>query len=115
MEFFDTINRTAIMVIPQQPFYDWLNSIEPGTGDDEMANKEKDHTIYLLPDFEDPSQLDTYIKEMSKTIFKNELTAWYTDKSLWPKNLTWDMFTAWFEIRISTVIYDTVDEEIEKD
>ncbi|MBN2620322.1 hypothetical protein JXB22_04450 [candidate division WOR-3 bacterium] len=52
---------------------------------------------------------------MSKTIFKNELTAWYTDESLWPKNLTWDMFTAWFEIRISTVIYDTVDEEIEKD
>ncbi|MBN2620321.1 hypothetical protein JXB22_04445 [candidate division WOR-3 bacterium] len=47
MEFFDTINRTAIMVIPQQLFYDWLNSIEPGTGDDEMANKEKDS--YNLP------------------------------------------------------------------
>jgi hypothetical protein len=115
MEFFDTINRAAIMVIPKQPFYDWLNSIEPGTGNDEMANKEKDHTIYLITDFEDPSLLDTHIKEMFRTIFKNELAAWYTDKSLWPKNLNWDTFTAWFEIRISTVIYDTVDEEIEKD
>lgn len=115
MEFFDAINRAAIMVIPRKPFYDWLNSVESGVGTDEMANKEKDHTIYLLPDFEEQFQLEGYLKKIYQKIFRNELAAWYTEESLWPEGLTYEMFTEWFEIRISTVVYDTPDEEIEKD
>jgi len=27
--FFDTINRNAILVRPQKPFYGWINAVDP--------------------------------------------------------------------------------------
>jgi hypothetical protein len=115
MEFFEAISRIAIVIIPKKPFYDWLNSIEPGEGTNEKAIEDQDNRVYLIPDFDDQSEIETYLKKVYQRIFKNELASWYTDESLWPKNRTWEMFREWFDINIHTIIYDTLDEDIEKD
>jgi len=115
MEFFEAINRIAIVIIPKKPFYDWLNSIEPGEGTDEEASEDKDNTVYLIPDFDEQFEIEAYLKKICQRIFKNELASWYTDESLWPENRTWDIFKEWFDIEMHTVLYDTLDDDIEKD
>jgi len=115
MEFFETINRIAIVITPKKPFYDWLNSIEPGEGIDEEASEDKDNTVYLIPNFDEQSEIDEYLKRIYQGIFENELASWYTDKSLWPAYRSREMFNQWFDVKIHTVLYDTLDENIEKD
>ena len=45
-----TWNRTAVVVVPKQPFLDWLHSIDPSSADLTLADLHQDPTVYLLPE-----------------------------------------------------------------
>lgn len=38
-----------------------------------------------------------------------ELEGWYTDPELWPKQLSYELFTQWFEPELHTVLIDLGD------
>ena len=67
-----TINRSVLLIIPKQPFYDWSNALTPDVSPVQPADV-SDHNTYLLEDelfLDDPkSELKPYWKK----IFIHEL------------------------------------------
>src|SRR5438132_254234 len=45
-----TVNRSAVVVIPKQPFLDWLRRVDPTGGKLTLADLRRDPSIYLLPE-----------------------------------------------------------------
>ncbi|MEW6557271.1 MAG: hypothetical protein AB1349_07950 [Elusimicrobiota bacterium] len=112
-----TINRSAAIIKPKKPFWDWVKSVEP----DHIINDEylEDTSVYLLPDvqhsMDEDVEFEDYIKRIYKQIFEEELNAWYTDESLWPADRTFEMFQEWFGFEFHTVLLDTVRGAIRKE
>ena len=46
------INRSAIMVMPAQPFLDWLHRVDPTSAHLTLADLRQEPAIYLLPECE---------------------------------------------------------------
>ena len=115
MEKFEAINRTAIVVVPKKPFWDWVNGVEPGSESELTPKIKGEGTIYLLPEFDDEDELEKHLQKISKEVFENELMAWFTDESLWPQNRNWSMFREWFDCRIHEIVHDTVHEKVRKE
>lgn len=117
MEDYPLVYRCAIVVKPLQPFLDWLNKIESENGQS-LTELQQDSNIYLLPDFEQATdiekEIDKYIKDSYAGIFTHELSEWYLDPALYPK-ISYPTFLEWFEITTHTMIYDTVKSSIEKE
>lgn len=105
------INRSAIALKPLQPFIDWHNSIYPDSKIDKTDLNEVN--IYLInnSNFYD---IETYLKKKFDLYFKMELEGWSTYKKDWPKKRTYKMFKKWFQVDISTAIYDLEKTPISK-
>jgi len=115
MERFKTINRTAVVIIPRKPFWDWVNDAEPSSESELTSKIKEDETVYLLPEFDDEDELERHLQKISKEIFENELMAWYTDESLWPPDRSWKTFKEWFDYKVHEIVFDILREEIEKE
>lgn len=105
-----TINRSLLLVLPKQPFYDWSNALFPGLSETN-ATEMQEHNSYLLEDelfLDDPKK---ELKKYWKNIFINELFGQCTDQSTYP-NLTWELFTQWFNFYRSSIITDLTDEPL---
>ncbi len=50
-----------------------------------------------------------------RTLFETELSDWYNDPALWPKNLSLTLFHEWFDVECHSVVMDTVGSEIYDD
>ena len=48
----EVINRSAIIVMPAQPFLDWLHRVDPTSADLTLADLRREPTIYLLPEYD---------------------------------------------------------------
>lgn len=105
------INRSAIALKPLQPFIDWQNTIYPDATIDE--NDLKDINIYLINNasYED---VDTYLKKKFDKYFMMELEGWHTDKRNWPQRRNYKMFKNWFQVNISTAVFDLEKTPISK-
>ena len=112
-----SINRTAVIIKPKQPFVDWLNSIPGESSDNTLESVSDDNSTFLVPEFFGPVESLSYIKVNHGQIFEWELFGWYTEEELWPQEKrNWEMFQAWFSIEINSEVIDLVDdEEIEKE
>lgn len=105
-----TINRSILLVVPKQPFYDWSNALTPDlpkSGPDNV----NEHNSYLLEEelfLDDPKdELKTYWKK----IFLNELFGQWTDEDDYPE-LSWELFTQWFDFYRSSIVTDLSDEPL---
>ncbi|PQJ73550.1 hypothetical protein [Polaribacter butkevichii] len=97
------INRSAISIKPLQPFIDWHNNIYPDSKID--ATTFNDVNIYLINNssFED---IETHLKKKFDKYFMMELDGWHTNKKEWPQRRNYKMFKNWFQVAISTAVYD---------
>ena len=111
----NSINRSAVVIKPKQPFVDWLNSIPDEDIDFTLERISEDNITFLIPLYDDPRDAKNYIRKRFKRIFEWELFGWIVTKELWPKKRTWEMFQEWFSIEINSEIFDLVDGEIEKE
>jgi hypothetical protein len=112
--FFEMVQRSAIIIRPKQPFWDWLDGIHPGfKHHDEDDDDSPD--IYLLPDFEEMKAAETWLKKNFDLLFCTMLNDWYTDESHWVPKRTFKMFKEWFDYTLHTTVYDTLEEPIEKE
>ena len=48
----NTINRSAVVVIPAQPFLDWLHQADPTSAQLSLNDLRKEATLYLLPEYD---------------------------------------------------------------
>lgn len=99
------LNRSAIVVRARQPFVDWLRSVEE-LEERNITLEQLDKTLYLVPDYEDPEDAEKILKRVYGEIFCRELNGWYTDKRTWPKDRSWRVFKAWFDIEHFDLIED---------
>jgi hypothetical protein len=117
MEILNIPNRHVLYLAPKQPLIDWVNHVFP---DDQPERLEpplahENANIYLIPAQDDPADSMEWLKRNFKLILEEELLEWCTDPDEWPEPFTWDMFRSWFVISIQTMIFDTVEEEIERE
>lgn len=96
------IHRKAIVLTPARPFLDWVNQLEED--DEDKIDEIDDSNIYLVSD--DIDDVEAWLKKKFDRFFQIELEEWYTDKKVWPQGRTYKMFKQWFEVRISTMVYD---------
>lgn len=105
------VKRTALVLRLKQPFFDWLKSIE---SDNDPNSDMREGDVYLLPDYEEISEIENWLKKNFDTIFTEQLNNWYVDDSLWVKNRTFKMFQDWFDYSLHTMVWDIGDKPIEK-
>ena len=107
------INRAAVILKCKKPFIKWMNETDPYEKDPgitlDEANKER--TIYLIAD-DDAENFENWISLNYMQLFENELEAWYTDESLWPKRRDKKLFDEWFNAEYHSVLIDTVEGSI---
>lgn len=99
------VNRNALVVIPQKPFWDWLLTVDEQF-DLEEIEESGDFNVYLIPEFENEDEIVGYLEKNFDQIFTNELMDWYSQEDLWPSERSWDMFEDWFTIEAHSLIYD---------
>lgn len=54
-------------------------------------------------------EIQAFVSEHFDFFFEHWLEGWCTDESMWPKRRTRRMFKDWFDVRIHTMVEDTVD------
>ncbi len=94
------IDRYAISLKPQQPFLDWFNSLNP---DNQMAET-NEASIYLVDD--GIKDLEKWLAKKYDRFFVMELTEYHEIKKEWPQKRSYKMFRQWFQINVSTIVYD---------
>jgi hypothetical protein len=123
MDQYPIINRSAIVVIPPEPFLKWVNSLDSGLPRDDappltLAHIQRENNIYLLPTFERAKDIEQavvdYIKENFDYIFLNELEGWDLDGDTYP-SLDYETFTKWFKVTFHAMIYDIMDKPIKRE
>ncbi|RNL92268.1 hypothetical protein ED312_03655 [Sinomicrobium pectinilyticum] len=102
------IDRYAVVLKPKQPFLDWVNSFITG----ERVEKIEEANIYLVD--EDIEDLEKWLKKKYDKLFTMELDEWFSSKC-WPQKRTYKMFRQWFQVDISTMIYDLEKRPITKE
>lgn len=108
---FKNLKRSAIVIKPRQPFFDWLLSHDPGMS---ITEEIGEATVYLLPDYETVQEIEKWLKKNFDELFTEQLFQWYTDEGMWPQNRTYKMLGEWFEYSFHTMIFDTQKGFIEK-
>jgi hypothetical protein len=102
------INRSAMALTPKEPFLEWLKSLDI---DFDEAFIQKANTYLLDEAIED---LDKWLFKKFDVFFKMELAEWHAIKKEWPMKRTYKMFEEWFEVALSTSVYDMVKRPIFK-
>jgi len=97
------INRSAIILKPQQPFVEWYFKLNPEDELDFEADI-KETNIYLVDDGID--DVEKWLKRKFDTFFKMELEDWHTNKKEWPQKRNYKMFKLWFRVETSEMVYD---------
>ena len=93
------INRSAIIIKPLQPFMDWFIHLYPG--EEEGLNASM--TYLIRSDIDD---VEVWLDKTFDQIFTRELEGWHTNEKEWPQKRTVTMFKEWFQVDISTMVYD---------
>ena len=60
----------------------------------------------------DPKHVEDDVFRDFDLFFVDQLLLWMTEEEDWPKNRTLQMFKAWFEIELHSVVEDLCDYEI---
>lgn len=116
--YYSDINRSALIVQVKKPFLDWLiyTSKEYDPPEDELdpALLETEgfdsKYVYLIPVYDDINGYEKYLKKNYQIIFKHELSGWYTDPKMWPKDRSWAVFQKWFAYEIQSMVFDMVED-----
>lgn len=111
------LNRCALVVTPQPPFWEWVN--QTSNLDETFFFEESgDSRIYLISDYESEKDIhfsiQEYIQENYVDIFISELEAWNMDPVTFPET-TFERFQQWFHLSSHTMIFDMVKKPLKRE
>jgi hypothetical protein len=66
----DTVNRSAIVVRPGQPFLDWLHRVDPTSAHLTLDDLRLEPAVYLLPEWESNEEALGHLAQVSHEIFE---------------------------------------------
>lgn len=112
------LNRIALEVRLKEAFLNWLNSV----GDDQnekftLDEINEENTVYLIDAeyAESPEGVQVWLEENFEYLFEMELESWCQDDTLWPEELDFELFQAYFEVVVNSAVYDLGIEPLEDD
>jgi hypothetical protein len=111
----NTINRSAVIVMPAQPFLDWLHRADPTSAELKLEDLRQEPTSYLLPEYDTEEEERGYLREYCSEIFEEQLDGSYRVPTAWPVDRTFDTFIRWFECSFHSVLVDLCDEPLMRD
>ena len=107
-----TLNRTVVLLVPKQPFLDWLNNVDPDEQDLTLEDLCEDNEVFLIPQFSDNLDSEKWIEARWSALFEHMLMGWVEDEDQWPKDRTLDLFRKWFGTAIHTMAWDLSDDPL---
>jgi len=107
------INREAVIIKGRQALADWINTHDHANPIS-LAEVREECTVILLPECRDREEAVSIIENNYEALFPGELEGWIADDALWPKDLTLETFREFFEIEYHSMIFDALEEDIEK-
>ncbi|MGE3164004.1 MAG: hypothetical protein AB7O52_03805 [Planctomycetota bacterium] len=105
------VNRNAVVVMPRQPFVDWIRRVSP-VATVTLDEIRDDYSCYLIPELLSRREQKEYLEQNFTAIFRQELTAWSADSASWPKSMTFRLFLEFFEVNFHSVVQDLVDDPL---
>jgi hypothetical protein len=107
-----TLNRSAIVITPQQPFLDWLHATDPTSIELTLLDMTRDPAVYLIPECDSDEDVLEILRNLCEYIFEEQLAAWYTETSVWPRDRSLDVFRRWFDFSHHSMLIDLCDEPL---
>ena len=107
------LNRSAIILIPKQPYADWANALDTDGPRFELSEQDDHLTVFLGPERDTIEEIHRFVDKHFAYFFEALLEDWSLDESQWPARRTRRMFHEWFDVRIHTMVEDTVDAPLE--
>lgn len=103
-----TISRSMVMLLPEQPFLDWIQAVDPDPVPTLTLTDIRDDTsVFLLPSevADTPENAQRWVEKRWRSFFEFMLGEWFDD-SAWPKDLSLAMFRNWFTVRFHSMVWD---------
>jgi hypothetical protein len=102
------LNRSAIVLVPKQPYIDWSKAVFE---DDVAFNPEESDAlpVFLGPEVNYVKEIHSFVDKHFAWFFEHWLESWCTDEALWPKRRTRRMFHEWFDVRAHSWVEDVVE------
>ncbi|MGF1558561.1 MAG: hypothetical protein ACFCUL_05670 [Flavobacteriaceae bacterium] len=110
---FDMVDRNAVLVAPKKPFFAWLNHLYPK--DPIKEHQMNDHHIYLIHEVGSDQEFEDWLSNHYVDLFENELAAWHTNQTDWPKPMSLALFKKWFQVQLHSIVYDFEQDALTKD
>lgn len=109
------VNRSVIIVIPQEPFWNWLNGLpDSDLSGMSLADLQEDANSYLIDACENADEVLDKVESHVAEIFAAELADWCEEQSEWP-DLVLEIFTEWFAIELSSIVTDLSPQPLERE
>lgn len=106
------VNRIAAIVKVKQPYIDWANRLPDNSGMIVSAEElNQSPTAFLIPSYETESSVERFLQKVKPRIFEQQLNAWCTEPAWWPKDRSAREFNKWFDIEVSEMVFDLVENE----
>ena len=108
------LNRDLLIVRYRQPFVDWVNEADPhpaGGSHITLESANEDSSVFLIHEFAS-EEFESWLESCYQPLFDNILGEWYTDPALWPQDRTLELFKAWCDFEVHSMVLDYVDEPL---
>ncbi len=103
------VKRSAIVIKPLKPYFDWVASIDI----DYMKIEDNEVNIYLVN--EEIDDLENWLRKNFDSFFDLELENEFPNRNKWPTKRNFKMFKRWFKVEISTMVYDLENSPVYKE
>jgi len=107
------VNRNAVVLEMTDAYLAWAKSCPEGDVGLTLDELREEGTVYLIP--EQDAKLETWLRRNYAAMFENELAAWCTDESFWPKDRSFKTFKKFFKVSFCSIVLDIGREAIERD
>jgi hypothetical protein len=106
------LNRSALVVRPRSPFFDWLHAVDPTSASLTLVSLTREPTIYLVSECGDTHDERACLQAVFSTIFEDQLNGWWRDRTTWPTPRSLGVFTRWFDCQFHSTLLDLTDEPL---
>ncbi len=109
------VDRSSVVLKPTARFLEWMKEVDDELPELTLEQLRSNCSVFLVPEFDEAEDIVAYIDERYQQIFEAEVFSWYTDESMWPKDMSLKAFWEFFDIEIHESVFDLADTEIQID
>jgi hypothetical protein len=110
-----SINRTALLFQPKQPFIDWLNIHETSDYVYKLKERRNDAGLFLIEEAKNIAYIKNLINDKFQYFFELELCKYPFGKETWPDTGSLKIFEEWIDFTYHTIVEDMCELPIESE